>query len=646
MDEAKKESNVSAQPRLKKELTYTTLLLIALNTIIASGVFFYPTSEITKNSSVMLIAWGIASALSIYIAMCFAELAGMFPCAGGIYEYCKQAYGHGWSFLIAWTALITSYLTIAMLIAGAIQALIPTHAPLIEIAISLFFVIALNILAYRGMKASTIMLITFAMITLAALALTILPSLTLTNPENVQFSFVFPVSILFITTAFIFRQFFGWESVTYLASETKNAERVVPKVLIHSTIIVAIFSLILIISALAIIPMQSDTQSGTLLSKIVNVLYGQETGTIFTILFYLSTLGAGACWIISTPRLLLSMAEDKLFLNQLARIHPEYKTPAHAIFFQTVVIILLVLFTSNTYTLLANMLLPLLLGVYGATVLSVGILRYKVPNKERPYICPAGKHGSFGIAAVFIIFLIIWLVTIAGAFYFLLLAACFVLLGIPLFFFLKLKYDPYAIMHLTDSFAVLSWILEKVFITKSVKKEMFEVLEGSDAGDILEYGCGVGTVTLDLAKRSEKSGKVYAVDLSRKSLHIAQKRAAWKGIKNIVFIHDIEQVKRVHDAVPHVNAIVSIGMFGYIQDLRKVLKEMHELLPDQGRVCFVDYADYFKLIPNAGWLSDIEALQEIWKECGFSVHVTKKKGIFWNYIFIVGIKSKETVPFI
>jgi hypothetical protein len=96
----------------------------------------------------------------------------------------------------------------------------------------------------------------------------------------------------------------------------------------------------------------------------------------------------------------------------------------------------------------------------------------------------------------------------------------------------------------------------------------------------------------------------------------------------------------------HVDAIVSIGMMGFLQDLKKVLGKMWELLPYNGKIVFMDYADFFKVIPNVARLSRDETVEKIFRESGFSVFATRKKGLFWNYVYVYGIKFYHDVPYI
>ena len=54
----------------------------------------------------------------------------------------------------------------------------------------------------------------------------------------------------------------------------------------------------------------------------------------------------------------------------------------------------------------------------------------------------------------------------------------------------------------------------------------------------------------------------------------------------------------------------------------------------------------FKVIPNVEWLANNKIIQNVFRECGFSVHVERKKSMFWNYIYVYGIKTKDDYVFI
>lgn len=638
---------------LKKTLTFPVLLLITINSILGTGIFFLPAIGAKLAGPASIISWLILAIISIYLGMIFAELSSMFPKSGGIYEFCKQAFGRFPSFIIGWTTIITGNITIAMLIVGAIRYLIPFPAPIIKIVISLLFIFIFNYIAYRGMKTSATMLVAFAVITLVTLFTLMIPGLININMSNFTPFFVFPTSAIFIAIFFISETFFGWETTTFLAGETKDARRVMPKVLIIGTVIIAIIALVFVFTSLGTINWSEFGLSQAPLSDLGVAHFGLSGRDIFTIAVYLSIIGSVAGWIISSPRLLLSMAEDKLFLSQLSKIHPKYNSPSNAIIFQTVLTSLIIIIGSGSYETLLGLLVPLILILYSVVVFSLIVLR-KRKDIERYYTVPFPKIGPYFIILFLLSLLGMWLYFTPGAWPTLRLASSFILFGLPLYFLIEIYYDPKMISEISNITAYFELFTERITMPKKVRNEIFGLLGDIKGKTILEYGCGVGTLTRDLAIEVGPNGRIYAVDLSVRDLRITQKRIErliWLSKERIHarvhIIHDEKQVHRIHPTVSYADAVVSVGNLGYIQDINKILRQLYGILPNQGQICFVEYGDFFKLIPNVEWLAHNEVIQDIFRKNGFSVRVIRRKGLFWNYIYVYGRKFiGDVVPYV
>jgi len=84
---------------LKRVLSYKVILLITINSMMGTGIFFLPALGVKIAGPASIISWIIFALLSVYIAMCFGELTSMFPTSGGVYEFSKHAFGRFPSFL-------------------------------------------------------------------------------------------------------------------------------------------------------------------------------------------------------------------------------------------------------------------------------------------------------------------------------------------------------------------------------------------------------------------------------------------------------------------------------------------------------------------------------------------------------------------
>ena len=637
---------------LKRVLGFWTILSLSIGSIMGTGMFFGAAigSRISGNASIL--AWIVLSIIAVYISLYFAELVSMYPKAGGIYEFSKHAYGRFFSFIMGWTAWIVSNLTTALLVVAATDYLITDSTNIwIKIAISIIFIISLNLVAYFGIEASALILVLFAVVSIGVLLSIIFPGLFVLDFTNYSPFFVYGFSSIIVTVFFMAESFFGWESATYLAEETHDPQKVIPQAIIIGTVIVGILGILITAVSLGILPWRELAASDTPLSLVSQKLLGGVGMRLISVGIFVTLIGSVAGGIITMPRLILALARDKLFIAQFSDVHEKYKTPHKAILFQTIVSLIIFGMAFGKYEQLLKLILPLGFAMYFFVILSVLILRYKDPNAKRAFKVPFAKIGS--------VILIILILGIVANWIFpdfshinkevievLKLGFSLIFVGVPIYLLLNIYYNPDTIIKLNDFLAYATLLTEWFILPKSIRAELLALLGNVKGEKVLEFGCSVGTFTLNLAHAVGDKGRVYSTDLSRNELMIASKRLLKKGHLHVTILHDEHQVNRVHPSIPHVDAIVSIGMMGYMQDVKKVLKEMRDLLPYGGRIVFVDYADFFKVIPNVAWLSNDRTIEKIFREAGFSVFVTRRKGLFWNYVYVYGIKFYENVPYI
>lgn len=657
---------------LKKSLGYGTIIAISITSMVGTGMFVGPAIAAQHAGTFSIMAWILLSFLTIYMSLCFGELVSMFPNSGGVYEFAKQSYGQFMSFMVGWVTWLVGNVTTCVVIVTALKFLIHdgfslsflpnTSTEMIQLFLAIIIILILNYIAFRGVDASAKLLIFFAIVTVGSITVLLIPGLI--NLDVGNFTPFFPgiglfgsSMLIFVSLFWILETYFGWESATFLAEETKNPERIIPMSLLITSGMVAMMGFFFALVMLGNIPLielqaMGDSNITMPLQSLASLFYSNNVWMAIKIGIFVTLVGSAAGGIVSTPRLLLALARDKLFINSLEDVHPRHKTPHKAIMFQTIVTIVIVVIGFAEYEALLSMLIPLALFMYISVLFSVVVLRFKMPHAERKFKAPLGVIGPLVVIGLYISIITSWLINGAtdpmavSPIDLFKLVLSFIFFGVPIYLLLMFYYDPDVIVKLNDIFAYFTLAFERVLIPRRIDRDIFAHLDNIEAKTVLEFGCGVGTFTKELAKKVGPDGIVYATDVSYTQVKIANKRIAKRGHINVRFIHDIHQVNRVHHSIPYVDAVVSIGMLGYLQDIRKVLREMYQILPDGGRVFFMDYVDLFKFIPNVSWLSHKDELIELFRECGFSVRVEKIKGKLWNYLFIYGIKSEHDVPFI
>lgn len=638
--------NLWLMAELKRALGFGTILAISITSIMGTGVFFGSAVGAYYSGNASILSWVIISLVAVYISAFFGELVAMFPKAGGVYEFSKQAYSRFTSFMMGWLAWLIGNLTTALIIVAAIDYLIPDPSMFItKIVVSVILILVLNLIAFYGIEGSGYVIVVLAILSLSILLSVIFPGIFYVDRSNLMPFFTLGITPIFVTLFFIAESFFGWESTTYLSEETKDPEKTIPKALLYGTILVGVLATLISFISLGIIPWKILVWSSAPLSLIFERIYG-TFGYLLNYGVFIALIGSAAGGLITTPRLILALARDKLFISQLSDIHPKYKTPYKAIIFQTLVSLLIFGMAFGRYKALLSLMLPLGLIMYIFVILTIPILRYKYPNARREFKVPFAKLGSILVILFLISLVVIWIIQEKDALKILGLGLSFVAIGIPIYLLLEIYYNPDFIIKVNDLLAYFTLILESFILPKSVRKEIITLLGDIKNKTVLEFGCSVGTLTLYLAESVKPSGKVYATDLSEKDLIITKSRMVKRGHAHVIVIHDEHQINRVHPDIPQVDAVVSIGMMGYMQDVKKVLKEMWELMPYGGKIVFLDYADFFKVIPNVAWLSKDATIEKVFRDAGFSVFVSRKKGLFWNYVYVYGIKFHHDIPYV
>jgi len=78
--------------------------MIVVGSMIGSGIFITSaeSSRLVGSPGWLLVAWALAGVLTITGALCCAELAAMWPRAGGQYVFLREAYGPATGFLFGW----------------------------------------------------------------------------------------------------------------------------------------------------------------------------------------------------------------------------------------------------------------------------------------------------------------------------------------------------------------------------------------------------------------------------------------------------------------------------------------------------------------------------------------------------------------
>src|SRR4051812_4774532 len=97
----------NAEGKPQPSLTVSDVVAIVVGLVVGAGIFKAPAMVAANvgSETAVLLTWLFGGLVSLAGALCYAELAGAYPSAGGEYHFLKMAYGRAPAFLFAWARL-------------------------------------------------------------------------------------------------------------------------------------------------------------------------------------------------------------------------------------------------------------------------------------------------------------------------------------------------------------------------------------------------------------------------------------------------------------------------------------------------------------------------------------------------------------
>ncbi len=635
--------------QLKRTLGFFSVLALSITSIMGTGTFLGAALGVKIAGKASLFSWILLFFISLIVAMIFAELSGMYPKAGGLYEFAKQTYGRSISFLTGWTAWMVGNISIVLLIVAGLKYLLEFNNTQ-NIIIASTIIIVLNIIAFIGVEFSSGVVLFLTILLLGSMSILLFPALLKINLQNILPLTYKPINKMLVATLFLAESFFGWEAASYLSEETKNPKKTIPLAIITGTILVGILVLLIVVSLIGVFGVEGLKNSQTPFTDLANVIFNnnKNAGIIVSLIIAINLISSAASGIVTQPRLLYSMAKDKLFLYSFSKLHRKTKTPLNAIILQTIISLIIIQIAFGNYDFLLKMILPLALIMYFFMIIAIPILRIKKPYEERSFKMPLGIILSTIVALFFLYLLYNWAITEKEAIKMLSFSFSLIFLGIPIYLLLESYYDP---KFITKTNELLYPILRTNFYDSKTRKEIEMFLEEINSKKILLIGGASAYFIKKLLKKIGSSGLLYVTSFNKKELEHLKRLIEKFYIKHndigkIILIYDKKHFLRIPPEVHKVDVVISSGFFSYIQDLDLFLMHLKKTLPKGGRIIFLEYINHFHFLPDPELLSDYKKLEETFKKHGFSIQIKKEIGLLQNKIIIYGIYGFNDIPYI
>jgi APA family basic amino acid/polyamine antiporter len=438
-------------PKLVRGLGLVDATMIVVGSMIGSGIFITSaeSAKLVGAPGWLLMAWVLAGVLTLTGALCCAELAAMWPRAGGQYVFLREAYGPATGFLFGWALLLViqtgTIAAVAVAFAkfmGVLTDRVATDNYLIaprhllgnyavslstEQLVAVVLILFLTWTNTSGLKTGKLIQNTFTFTKTAALIGLIVAGLALgRNPQSAAYTSdwwnpwangwkpeavqpglqaVGGLALVMLLgramTGPLFAQS-AWNNVTFTGGEVRDPGRNLPRSLLVGCVTVVALYLLANLAYILTLPLggiQGATQ-GRVATATMQVIFPTFGATLMAIAIMISTFGCNNGLILAGARVYYAMARDRLFFRRVGSVNAHH-VPAVALIAQGLWAALLTLPRTittdaaghvtygNVYTQLLEYIVSADLIFYALMVGAVLVMRRRAPQLERPYRTPA-----------------------------------------------------------------------------------------------------------------------------------------------------------------------------------------------------------------------------------------------------------------
>ena len=369
-------------------------LAVIIGNTIGAGIFRTPGVVATQLPDPWLFigVWLIGGLYALLGALSIAELGAMIPRSGGQYVFARYALGEYAGFIVGWSDWISTCGTtaaVAIVIGEFTGVLFPPfagQAVTIASGVAIFFAL----LQWRGIVwGSQVQNLTSLLKALAFIALIVAcfmlgggGSLAASTVRSIPVGSAMLAAVILSLQPVIYA-YDGWAGVVYFSEEVQDPGRDIPRSLFGGVLLIIVIYVLVNLALLYVLPVETIAGQEFAAGVAAQVLFGQYGDTIFRALTILSMLSGINAYHLMASRVLFAMSRDGLFSKRVAKVN-EGGTPTVALFLSTAIAVIFIVF-GKTFEQVITVLAFFFVANYTISFVSVFVLRWREPGKERPY---------------------------------------------------------------------------------------------------------------------------------------------------------------------------------------------------------------------------------------------------------------------
>ncbi len=378
-------------------------IAICLGVVIGAGIFrTSPNVAAALSSDHMLyLLWAAGGLLSLVGALCFAELAGAFPDAGGDYHFLRLAFGQRLGFLFAWSRFAVihtgSMALVGFVFGDYLNELIhlgPLGAPCLA-AVTILSLVLVNLRGVRLGVGAQVGLITLVLVGLlcviasaAWFAFQGYPSRT----PPIAPAGASGASDVGKALVFVFLAYGGWSDAATLSAEMRDRRRGILVALTIGMSLVALLYLATNWAFLRVLGLAGMAASHAPAADLMQVVFGTAGKVAIVGVVALTSISVMNATLITGARTTYAAARDVPSLRRVLGVWNSSRgTPTVAIVAIGAVALMLVAFgtfTRGGFATMVDYMSPVYWGFLVLSGASLIVLRVRRPHAQRSFRVP------------------------------------------------------------------------------------------------------------------------------------------------------------------------------------------------------------------------------------------------------------------
>lgn len=322
----------------KNRLNLFDLSLIVVSLVIGMGIFRNPASVAATSgtSTIFFLLWVVGGFIALCGALTYAEIGQRLPAMGGYYKVFAQCYHPSIGFSVNAIILISnaaSLAVVALIGADYVSDLLygkPSgsffNTTVAIVAVAIFF--GVNMLGLKTSSRTQNVLIIIKVGLVVLLIASVFKGVVIEPHGYEKDSPVYSldnnsaIALFLISLIPVCFAYGGYQQTINFGGEVKNT-RSIPKGIIIGIIIVISLYLLINFAYTQVIGYDKMKNASAIGALLCEAWFGKAGGKVFDGLMFLSVLAYVNILLMSNPRVMFAMSEDKVFPKIFSYRHPK-----------------------------------------------------------------------------------------------------------------------------------------------------------------------------------------------------------------------------------------------------------------------------------------------------------------------------------